>query len=201
MVHGVGKQDPQYFDNLLKGVRRVVYDSSRKENDVTIRLAFTTGGGATLPQARLLPIRQSLGSFSVISVELLRGGLKASNSAMHRESGVRQDALQSGFESCLGLGLSVKTVLLEQEETTTEQDNRLHLNMVWTYEKDHYLNWELYQKGDRARFNYKLGSETKTFMTQLKPPRSGAGLMEALFFTRVIKGLSHREKAACLHTG
>lgn len=173
----------QYFDNLLKGVRRVVYDSSREENDVAQLDWPRPEGVRDLAQARLLPIRQSLGQFfSGFPVELLQGGLKGIQ--LSYASGKRGEArrLAEWLESCLGLGLSVKTVLLEQEETTTEQDNRLHLNMVWTYEKDHYLNWELYQKGDRARFNYKLGSETKTFMTQLKPLAPEQALAEALFF-------------------
>jgi hypothetical protein len=54
--------------------------------------------------------------------------------------------------------------------------------MVWGYEGEGHLNWELYREGERARFDFKLGTEAKSFISQLKPLAVEQALAEAFFF-------------------
>ncbi|CAI8285640.1 MAG: Uncharacterised protein [Opitutia bacterium UBA7350] len=173
----------KYFDNLLKGVRRMVYDSSREESDIADLDWPRPEGVRDLAQARLLPIRQSLGQFfSGFPMELIQDGLQAIS--LNYAAGKRGEAkrLAEWIKSCLSLDLVVETLPIEPREPASDQENPLILDMVWTYQNDYYFKWEFYQEGDRARFDYKLGSESKAFMTQLKPLAPEQALAEALFF-------------------
>ena len=68
----------RYFDNLLSGVRRIVYDSSVEAQDLSQLPWPDPERVHDLARARLLPVRQSIGQYlSSFPTELLSCGLKS----------------------------------------------------------------------------------------------------------------------------
>lgn len=173
----------KYFDNLLKGVRRMIYDSSKKHSDLASLDWPQPERVRDLAQARLLPIRQSLGQFlSGFPIEVLLKGL--SKISLGYASDRKGEALRLAewLTSCLGGKFKIETACFEAVAESAPPKEPLQLNMLWDFEDDRYLNWELYREGQRARFDYNLGPEVKAFIAQLKPLVPEQALAEALFF-------------------
>ena len=175
-----GARIHKYFDNLLKGVRRMVYDGSLEQSDLRSLDWPQPERVRDLAQARLLPIRQSLGQFlSGFPIEGLLDGLTGIRLGYAPERKGEAVRLAEWLESCLGGRFKIQTGLFE---AASPQAEPLQLNMLWDYADDRYLKWELYCEGERARFDFKFGAEAKSFMTQLKPLAPEQALAEALFF-------------------
>jgi len=170
----------KYSDNLLKGVRRIVYDGSLEQSDLQSLDWPRPQGVRDLAQARLLPIRQSLGQFlsGFPMAGLLDGltGIRLGHAPERKGEAIR---LAEWLGSCLGGKFKIQTGLFE---AASPQAEPLQLNMLWDYADDRYLKWELYCEGERARFDFKFGAWAKSFMTQLKPLAPEQALAEALFF-------------------
>jgi hypothetical protein len=173
----------QYFDNLLRDVQRTVYDSSIEPAEVAELDALRPGRVRDLAQARLLPVRQSLGQFlSGFPMAILCEGLKGITVGCAPDRKGEAKRLCEWLRTCLKVDPNDNSALGIQVSTQALEADKLQLNMVWEYEDGRHLNWELYREAQRARFDFKLGAEAKSFMTQLKPLAPEQALAEAFFF-------------------
>lgn len=173
----------KYFDNLLRDVQRTVYDSSIESPKVAELDGLRPGRVQDLAQARLLPVRQSLGQFlSGFPVSTLVGGLQAITVGCAPDRTGEAKRLCEWLCACLEADSENKSKPRVQVAKEFLEAEKLQLNMVWEYEGEGHLNWELYREGERARFDFKLDTEAKSFMTQLKPLTAEQALAEAFFF-------------------
>ncbi len=173
----------KYFDNLLRDVQRTVYDSSIESPEVMELDGLRPGRVVDLAQARLLPVRQSLGQFlSGFPMTTLVDGLKGITVACAPDRTGEAKRLCEWLCACLDGNSEKKPKPRVQVAEESLQAEKLQLKMVWEYEGEGHLNWELYRKGERARFDFKLGTEAKSFITQLKPLAAEQALAEAFFF-------------------
>ncbi|NCG09016.1 MAG: hypothetical protein GWO81_05545 [Verrucomicrobia bacterium] len=173
----------KYFNNLLRDVQRTVHDSSIESPEVAELDALRPGRVRDLAQARLLPVRQSLGQFlSGFPMASLLEGLKGITVGCAPDRTGEANRLCEWLHTCLEAGSENKAQPSVQIAKQALDAEKLQLNMIWEYEEGRHLNWELYREAERARFDYKLGAEGKSFMTQLKSLAPEQALAEAFFF-------------------
>ena len=174
-VDRVGK----YFNNLLKDVRRCVYDSSIESPEFGELEWPQPKRVRDLAQARLLPIRQFIGQFlSGYSIEKLRSGLQRITVRHAADHSGEAQRLGEWLASCLSLNLD-EAAFITQETCT---DDAVQLAMEWSYDDGRYLKWQLFREGSRAEIEIKFGETAERIPTHLKPLAPEQALAEAFFF-------------------
>jgi glucose-6-phosphate dehydrogenase assembly protein OpcA len=178
-----GNRISKYFDNLLRGVRRIIYDSSNEPPEFGVLDWPKPRRVRDLAQARLLPVRQSLGQFlSGFPIESLRKGLQGIKVCYASDRKGEAWRLCEWLAVCLGQDSTNKVKPSIETGGQLLDAKALQLSMTWGFDDGRYLNWELYREDARARFDFKLRDEAESFMTQLKPMAPEQALAEALFF-------------------
>jgi hypothetical protein len=174
-VDRVGK----YFNNLLKDVRRCVYDSSIESPEYCELEWPQPRRVRDLAQARLLPIRQFLGQFlSGYPMDQLRDGLEGISVEYATDQAGEAQRLGEWLAGCLGLN-SDAAALISQEACA---DTAVQLAMEWSYGDGRYLKWQLFREGSRAEIEIKFGDTVERIPTHLKPLAPEQALAEAFFF-------------------
>lgn len=174
-VDRVGK----YFNNLLKDVRRCVYDSSIESPEFGELEWPQPKRVRDLAQARLLPIRQFLGQFlSGYPMGQLRDGLQGITVKYAADHVGEAQRLAEWLAGCLSLD-SDSVALITREACT---DAAVQLAMEWSYGDGRYLKWQLFSEDSRAEIEIKFGDTVERIPTHLKPLAPEQALAEAFFF-------------------
>lgn len=175
-----------YFDSLLLGVRRCVYDSSVESQDLSKLNWPEPSRVGDLAKARLLPARQAIGQFvSGFSIESLCAGLQSVQvrhcASMSGEGHGLIEWVQHCFTQHLGRQASIKLaadfVVNESDESST-----CELELEFVYNDDRYLRCRKFKDSSRAEIEASLGKGEERICTRMKPLLTEQALAEAFFF-------------------
>lgn len=177
----------QYFDSLLVGVRRSIYDSSYEGKDLS-QLAWPEPGRVgDLAMARLLPVRQAIGQYlSSYDIENLCSGLEKVT-VRHSETmsgeGLRlMQWVQACFVDCdkceACAALQVEYVI----EPWSESECECCLALGFTYADGRYFKWRKFSEGSMGEIEASLGQSEEKICTRMKPLGPEQMIAEALFF-------------------
>ncbi|ADE55218.1 glucose-6-phosphate dehydrogenase assembly protein OpcA [Coraliomargarita akajimensis] len=178
----------RYFDNLLVGVRRIVFDSSVEPEDLYALDWPEPDRVHDMARARLLPVRQSIGQFlSAYPIQTLCDGLKEirfrHNSDMRGEASRLVDWVKDCLCDCSACDRETCSALDSKfivEPCTVDSDSSLI--MEWVYEDKRFLTWRKFNDGSRGEIVANLGKGEERIPTRVKPLPSEQALAEALFF-------------------
>lgn len=177
----------QYSDNLLKGVRRSIYDSSFEVEDLSQLDWPEPSRVGDLASARLLPVRQALGQF--LSGYEMRGLCENLDSVTVRHceamsgEGTR---LMEWLRSCLGecekcgdlAALKAKYIV----ENCGECESDCSLALEFKYSDGRYFKWRKFAEGSMGEIEASLGKSEEKISTRVKPLGAEQMIAEALFF-------------------
>ena len=181
------KRIETYFDNLLIGVRRCVYDSSVEKEDLTALNWPESSDLRDLARARLLPARQAIGQFlSGYRMENICRGLKrVTVSHCPAMSGEGQRLLE-WVQDCLGECDSGETESAESTKFVLGECNAdesdCSLSLEWEYDDDRYFKWRKFSDGSFGEIQASLGKAEEKIPTRMKALAPEQALSEALFF-------------------
>ncbi|WPJ93957.1 glucose-6-phosphate dehydrogenase assembly protein OpcA [Coraliomargarita algicola] len=182
-----GERIEQYFDNLLLGVRRSIYDSSYEGRDLN-QLNWPEGGRVgDLAMARLLPVRQAIGQFlSGYEVSELCRGLemvRVRHGASMSGEGLR---LMEWVRDCLSDCQQYKDCSVREVkyalEACDDSDAECALALEFVYTDGRYLRWRKFCEGTMGEIEASLGKSVEKISTRVKPLGADQALAEALFF-------------------
>jgi hypothetical protein len=174
-----------YFDNLLVGVRRCIYDSSIEPDEIDALDWPDLQRVGDLAAARLLPVRQAVGQYlSAYSIEQLCHGLESVR--------IRHDPAMSGegkrmvewIRSCLAEcdkceDCSALKANYDLGECPAP-DCLLTLELV--YRDDRYFRWKMVSGGNLGLIEARIGQSEENLTTRVKPLDAEQTLAEALLF-------------------
>jgi hypothetical protein len=177
----------QYSDNLLKGVRRSIYDSSFEGEDLSQLDWPEPSRLGDLASARLLPVRQALGQF--LSGYEMRGLCENLDSVIVRHceamsgEGTR---LMEWLRDCLGecekcedsTALEAKYIV----ENCGECESDCSLALEFKYSDGRYFKWRKFAEGFMGEIEASLGKSEEKISTRVKPLGAEQTIAEALFF-------------------
>jgi len=177
-----GHRIESYFDSLLTGVRRIVYDSSVENEDLS-KLDWPNPERVhDLARARLLPVRQSVGQFlSSYDLATLTEGLQLVRFTHSDEWSGEARRLKEWVQNCVdscNVGSGIKFELVACDAGT----EGCTLAMDWTYADDRYLHWRKLTDGSRGEIEAFFGKSRERIPIRIKPLPSEQALAEALFF-------------------
>ena len=177
----------QYSDNLLKGVRRSIYDSSFEGEDLSQLDWPEPSRVGDLALARLLPVRQALGQF--LSGYEMRGLCENLDSVTVRHcetmsgEGIR---LMEWLRDCLGecekcegpTALEAKYIVAN----CGEYESDCSLALEFKYSDGRYFKWRKFAEGSMGEIEASLGKSEEKISTRVKPLGAEQMIAEALFF-------------------
>ncbi len=180
------KRVEKYFDNLLQGVRRCVYDSSVESEDLSKLNWPDPSRVGDLAKARLLPARQAIGQFmSGYSIESLCEGLQAVRvrhcASMPGEGRGLLEWVQSCFTDCDGC-VSCASLGAEFSVIESEPSDVCVLELEFVYNDERYLKCRKFKDGARGEIQASLGKGKEKIFTRVKPLAAEQALAEAFFF-------------------
>lgn len=180
------KRIEKYFDNLLIGVRRYIYDSSIESEDLSKLNWPDPSRVVDLAKARLLPARQAIGQFmSGYSIESLCEGLQAVRVrhcvSMSGEGRGLLEWVQSCFADCDGCA-SCPSLGAEFSVSESEPSDVCALELEFIYNDERYLKCRKFKDGSRGEIEASLGKGEEKIFTRVKPLAAEQALAEAFFF-------------------
>ena len=187
-LHGVPlERIAKYTDNLLKGVRRIVYDSSVEPEAVEDFHWPQPDRVRDLAAARLLPVRQAIGQFlSGYTVEELRRGLKSVKvthcPAMPGEGRGLLRWVRDCLEDCGSQAEGCQSEIAFELEQCDEPDCDCALALDWAYDDERYFRWKMFKDRSIGDIEASLGKGGGSIPTRVKPLSAEQALAEALFF-------------------
>jgi len=182
-----GERIEDYFDNLLIGVRRSIYDSSYEGKDLNQLNWPEAAGVGDLAMARLLPVRQAIGQFlSGYAIEDLCRGLE-SVTVRHGEStwgeGLRlMDWVRECLAACKGCEDCAAETACYSTEECDEQEAGCSLALEFGYSDERYFKWRKFCEGSMGEIEALLGQSEEKISTRVKPLAAEQMIAEALFF-------------------
>jgi hypothetical protein len=182
-----GQRIEQYFDNLLSGVRRCVYDSSYEGRDLSELNWPESMRVGDLAMARLLPVRQAIGQYlSGYEITDLCDGLESvtvSHCDTMSGEGLR---LMEWVQECLGDCQQCQECSALKAKYTVQHCDASHadcsLVLEFAYGDGRYFKWRKFAEGSMAELNVSLGKSKETISTRVKPLGAEQMIAEALFF-------------------
>lgn len=181
------KRIGHYFDSLLVGVRRIIYDSSvEQDGDAMERLDWPKGGEVVdLAEARTLPVRQAIGQYlSGFPVEEICRSLnliRVQYCAGWTGEGRR---LLEWIKSCLSECEQGKddAALEAKYELSPCRDDSCLLTLEFSYEDGRYFRWKVLSDQKTARIESSLGRSKELVTAQVEALAPEQAIAEALFF-------------------
>lgn len=182
-----GERIEQYFDSLLVGVRRSIYDSSYEGEDLG-RLDWPDPVRVgDLALARLLPVRQAIGQYlSGYRIEDLCRNLRkitVRHCGSMSGEGMR---LMEWIRGCLGECDKCEDCPALKAEYTIEPcdsgDAGCSLALEFDYADGRYFKWRKFSEGSMGEIEASLGKSEEKISTRMKPLGPEQTLAEALFF-------------------
>ena len=176
----------QYSDNLLKGVRRSIYDSSFEGEDLSQLDWLEPSRVSDLALARLLPVRQALGQF--LSGYEMRGICENLDSVILRHSDAMSGEgtrLIEWLRDCLGECEKYDSTALEVKyivENCDDCELEFPLAIEFKYSDGRYFKWRKFAKGSMGEIEASLGKSEEKISTRIKPLGAEQMIAEALFF-------------------
>ena len=176
----------QYSDNLLKGVRRSIYDSSFEGEDLSQLDWLEPSRVSDLALARLLPVRQALGQF--LSGYEMRGLCENLDSVILRHSDAMSGEgtrLIEWLRDCLGECEKYDSTAPEVKyivENCGECELEFSLALEFKYSDGRYFKWRKFAKGFMGEIEASLGKSKEKISTRVKPLGAEQMIAEALFF-------------------
>lgn len=186
----------QYFDNLLIGVRRSIYDSSFEGKDLSELDWPEPSRVGDLALARLLPVRQALGQFlSGYSMQSLCENLDSVTVRHCDGMSGEGKRLMEWLRDCLGdcnkcedgSTLDAKYIIEtcetgETGETYEPCEADCSLALEFKYSDGRYFKWRKFSEGLMGEIEASLGKSEEKISTQVKPLGAEQTIAEALFF-------------------
>ena len=174
-----------YFDNLLVGVRRCIYDSSIEAEDLGALDWPEPERVGDLARARLLPVRQAIGQYlSGYPIEALCRGLETariqhapsmSGEGLHLQEWIRDCLSDCGkCEDC--------SALKAHYELGECADSEFCLSLEFCYRDERYFSWKKLNDGNFALIEASLGKSTDKITTRVKALGAEQMIAEALLF-------------------
>ena len=182
-----GERIQDYFDDLLVGVRRSIYDSSFEGKDLNLLNWPDPARVGDLAMARLLPVRQALGQFlSGYEILDLCRGLETV-SVRHGESmsgeGLRLMEWIRGCLSDCGRCSDCDAVKAKYTvELCDARDSDCSLAVDFKYSDDRYFRWRKFSESSMGEIEASLGKSVEKISTRIKPLGAEQMIAEALFF-------------------
>jgi hypothetical protein len=176
-----------YFDNLLVGVRRCVYDSSVEIEDFSQIKWPDPHAVSDLAKARLLPVRQAVGQFlSGYKIEDLCRDLKTVTVSHCESMSGEGRRLMEWVRECLSDCNKCENCSAMKAEFVIAQcdglDADCSLCMEWQYADDRFFKWRKFSDGSLGEIDASLGKTIEKIPTRVKPLAPEQALSEALFF-------------------
>jgi hypothetical protein len=176
----------KYANNLLKGVRRIVYDSSVEPAEVAALDWPEPQRVRDLAEARLLPVRQALGQFlSGYPVAELRRGLESVSVAHADGLAGEGRRLVRWLADCLGkcgTGEDCEGEVRFELETCEDRGCDCALAVEWAYHDERYFRWRMLKDRTIGDIEAAFGGFEGRVPTQVKSLRPEEALSEAFFF-------------------
>jgi hypothetical protein len=190
-----GEQIEGYFENMLVGVRRCIYDSSIEAQDLSVLDWPEPDRVGDLAQARLLPIRQSIGQYlSGYPIEALCCGLKSiriQHAANMSGEGARlQEWIRGSLSDCGKCADPAAPCYAEAGcralnadyylDECSESDCLLSLELI--YQDERFFIWKMLSGGNFGQIEASLGKTAEKLTTRVKPLGAVQMIAEALLF-------------------
>lgn len=176
-----------YYDNLLVGVRRCVYDSSIEQDGFSALAWPASVQISDLATARLLPVRQAIGQFlSGYEIESLCHGLESVAVAHSETMSGEGHRLMEWIKDCLGECSKCDDCSAQSSKFSVsgadELDDECVLTLELEYSDDRYFKWRKFSDGSMGEIQAYLGKSKETISTRVKAMAPEQALSEALFF-------------------
>ena len=182
-----GTRIQEYFDNLLTGVRRSIYDSTYESEDLSQLDWPNPDQVADLATARLLPVRQAIGQYlSGYTITSLCENL-VSVTVRYSESMSGEGArLMDWVKDCLGECSICEDCSALKAAYAVEQccadDTGCALSLELAYTDNRSFKWRKLSQGMIGEIEDSLGKSTDRITTRIKALDADQAIAEALFF-------------------
>jgi hypothetical protein len=177
------KRIETYFDNLLIGVRRCIYDSSVESEDLRGLQWPDPGRVHDLAQARLLPVRQAIGQFmSGYPIESLCQGLKAVTVTHCLSTQGEAKRLLEWIKDCLADCEKVDGCATFGADYCIAECEDAELSLELAYDDERFFKWRKFKSSSLGEIEAYLGKTQEKIPTRVKPLSAEQALAEALFF-------------------
>ena len=177
----------QYFDTLLVGVRRTIFDSSYEEEDITLLDWPDPNRLEDLAKARLLPVRQVLGQYlSSYDSEDLRCCLKKVTirhiDTMCGEAWQLINWIKGCLTTCRSLKEAGAIPIEFKVKVITDPDPVESLSLVFEYSDSREFKWRKFNDVPMGEIESSIGGKIEKISTRIKPLAADQMIAEALFF-------------------
>tara|TARA_B110000003_G_scaffold271730_2_gene306381 strand:+ start:1744 stop:2730 length:987 start_codon:yes stop_codon:yes gene_type:complete len=176
-----------YCNNLLHGVRRVLFDSS-EWGDAYADIAWPQSLKVKdLAAARLLPVRQALGQYlSAYTVAEICDQLRGVRLVYHPDYRGEANCLLQWIQACIQLCGAEAAALdcqLDWQLQAAESDDAIaSLSLEFQYANDYHFTWVQQAAGNLGEIRAFLGKSDECIPTRVKPLSPAQALSEALLF-------------------
>lgn len=174
-----------YFDNLLVGVRRSIYDSSIESEDFGSLDWPEPERVGDLAEARLLPVRQAIGQYlSAYSIEQLCHGLRSVRIRYAADMSGEGKRLAEWIKDCLGSCEKCEScsALKTDYDLGECSDPDCRLTFELSYEGERYFRWKMLSGGNLGLIEASLGKGEESLTTRVKSLGAEQTIAEALLF-------------------
>jgi hypothetical protein len=179
------KRIKKYYDSLIKGVRRCIYDSSYEKEDLRALDWPDPDRVRDLANARLLPVRQAIGQFlSGYELSALCNGLQKvrvshaaglSGEGFHLVEWLKDCLSECGARAQAGEPCASFELLNRTEDGAP-------LMVEFIYEDRRHFKWTKFKEGNLGEIVAYLGKHNEKITTRVKPLAAEQSIAEALFF-------------------
>ena len=174
-----------YFDSLLVGVRRSIYDSSIEPKEFSEIDWPEPDRVGDLAAARLLPVRQAIGQYlSGYSIEQLCHGLESVQIRHAPDMKGEGHCLENWVKDCLGECNKCENCTALKAEYDVDACNSPDclLTLELRFDDDRYFRWKMMSGGHLGLIEASLGKGQESLTTRVKTLGPQQTIAEALLF-------------------
>lgn len=170
----------KYFDNLLKRVHRIIFDSNIEPEEIRNLDWPVPSKVVDLAKARLLPIRQAIGQYlSSYSMDMLTDHLESIQVGYSEERKGEAFYFIHWLQTCLSAGTErLVNGTLSQLDSASEAD----FSFTVRYGGDRSIHWVQNKKSSISQLTHNLGGDEMVVPMQIAPLLPEQELAEAFYF-------------------